>query len=609
MSDNHDWWQGRSNQSWQDDEWSNHYSDQRWFSSDWSQGHWDVESSWNHTPYFSRRSSWTTWSAPHSEHDWQERADSGRWWNTPKGRFWGDTLDEAVEWAVKQGWITTDKAFCQWWSSQNEAIPESLDEGTEEPIPDLEPINASGEGDRPSSSVGSSEKVRYGKDSIPEFDGSTTMREYRRRVKLFESVTSISPQYRAGRLLERLSGLAWKAAETLDLESIKTENGVSVLLAHLDQELEPLEYMKTFQVLSHFFDHFKRQRGEQMSSYDTSFRIQCDKLREVGSPLEGTAQAWWFLQKAGISDDTRQKVVSAAGGVYDYLKLRQALVAIIPDVHKHADASKSADSSMNGPGPRKWQNAKKFHVAHRVNAVAEAGEDDGDEGGLEDGELSEAGQLEVEAEILMTHAARKRAEAEKGRGFSQSSKSRETPEERARRIEALKQKLPCSACKAAGVLAYGHWHSDEACPQRKGKPNETFVTSNLQNTSDSDGDSLEDAFAVKLTGTVDQKDLQVLMQTASLRKESQLLALSDTCCARSVAGEKWMIAHLTRLHHQQIPFWCHREHEPFRFGAGPRTYSKWAVVSPWSLSTSRRTSAAQRCGSVAVWFLMTCHFF
>ena len=232
MSDNYDWWQGRSNQSWQDDEWSNHYSDQRWFSSDWSQGHWDVESSWNHTPYSSRRSSWTTWSAPHSEHDRQERADSGRWWNTPKGRFWGDTLDEAVEWAVKQGWITTDKAFCQWWSSQNEAIPESLDEGTEEPIPDLEPIDASGEGDRPTSSVGSSEKVRYGKDSIPEFDGSTTMREYRRRVKLFESVTSISPQYRAGRLLERLSGLAWKAAETSDLESIKIENGVSVLLAH-----------------------------------------------------------------------------------------------------------------------------------------------------------------------------------------------------------------------------------------------------------------------------------------------------------------------------------------------------------------------------------------
>ena len=103
MSDNHDWWQGRSNQSWQDDEWSSHYSDQRWFSSDWSQGHWDVESSWNHTPYFSRRSSWTTWSVPHSEHDWQEKADSGRWWNTPKGRCWGDTLDEAVEWAVKHG--------------------------------------------------------------------------------------------------------------------------------------------------------------------------------------------------------------------------------------------------------------------------------------------------------------------------------------------------------------------------------------------------------------------------------------------------------------------------------------------------------------------------
>lgn len=64
-------------------------------------------------------------------------------------------------------------------------------------------------------------KVRYGKDSIPEFDGGGTMRDYRRRVKLFESVTSISPQFRAGRLLERLSGQAWKAAETLDIDAIR----------------------------------------------------------------------------------------------------------------------------------------------------------------------------------------------------------------------------------------------------------------------------------------------------------------------------------------------------------------------------------------------------
>ena len=71
-----------------------------------------------------------------------------------------------------------------------------------------------------------------------------------------------------------------------------------------------------------------------MTTFDTSFRIQCEKLREVGSPLEGTAKAWWFLQKANISDEVRQKVVSAAGGTYEYTRLRQALVAVVPDVNR-----------------------------------------------------------------------------------------------------------------------------------------------------------------------------------------------------------------------------------------------------------------------------------
>lgn len=71
-------------------------------------------------------------------------------------------------------------------------------------------------------------------------------------------------------------------------------------------------------------------------------------------------------------------------------------------------------------------------------------------------------KLEQEAEVLLTHAARKRAEVTKNRGFAK----KESDEERSARIKEMKERMPCAACKAAGVIAYGHWHSDPSCPQK-----------------------------------------------------------------------------------------------------------------------------------------------
>ena len=60
-----------------------------------------------------------------------------------------------------------------------------------------------------------------GKEYVPEFDGKfSTMREYQRRVRLYESTTAIDDKmYQAGRLVERMTGDAWKATETLHLQA------------------------------------------------------------------------------------------------------------------------------------------------------------------------------------------------------------------------------------------------------------------------------------------------------------------------------------------------------------------------------------------------------
>lgn len=108
----------------------------------------------------------------------------------------------------------------------------------------------------------------------------------------------------------------------------------------------------------------------------------------------------------------------------------------------------------------------------------------------------------------------------------------------------MKKKLSCSACKAAGKIVFGHWHSDDVCPQKGAKrSNSTFVTA-ADEDDDSEEDEIAEAFQVQLTGSLEGREASVLMQSKTMRHETANLALSDTCCARSVAGEGWMRKHM-----------------------------------------------------------------
>lgn len=135
-----------------------------------------------------------------------------------------------------------------------------------------------------------------GKEVVPSFDGEGPLREYRRRVDLFVATTGIDEEYRGGRLMEKLEGRAWLATQTMDVKKLRCANGVNHLLNHLQQELEPVEHLQTFQVLHEFFHSFKRSKGEEFVSFDTRFRGMLQKLDEIGAPLDGLVRSYWFLK-------------------------------------------------------------------------------------------------------------------------------------------------------------------------------------------------------------------------------------------------------------------------------------------------------------------------
>ena len=253
---------------------------------------------------------------------------------------------------------------------------------------------------------------RAGKDFIPEYDGSGPMREYQRRVKLFEMSTGIDPSYRAQKLMEKLTGNAWLATESIPLESLKHPEGVSRLLDHLWKELEPLEFLRTFQTLADFYKGFRRAKGQEFVAYDMEFRRHGQRLEEIGAGISGVTRAYWFLEKAGLSPELRKQVVAAAGGQCDYAKLRTAVMAIVPQVNKEEESH--GNSQQHGSsGNRQWRKAAKVHATTQ--------DEEGEEAEYDNATVSEdmvPELLEEELQVLLTQAAKKRAQVEKARGFN-----------------------------------------------------------------------------------------------------------------------------------------------------------------------------------------------
>ncbi|CAE8713408.1 unnamed protein product [Polarella glacialis] len=397
-----------------------------------------------------------------------------------------------------------------------------------------------------------------GKDHVPEFDGETPMRLYVRKVQIFQYNTTIDEEYQGGKLLERLTGKAATAAEMIDVGELRHQLGVQRLLAHLWEELEPLEYMRVGNTLSGFYEDFYRKRGEEFIQYDTKFRGQMQLLKEIDCELTGTAKAFWYLKKANIGPDLKRLVMSGAGNVFDYPKLRQSITALIPKVK---DINEDTKKEKDGPGYfdkkpfKKKFNNKRSHGVNEVEHDEPPPADDEDDEASDDTE-SEIGQLEHEAEILMTQASKKRAEADKARGFSKI----EDPAARSKRIVEMKSRMPCSACKSKGKMVYGHWHEDEACPYRKKKAaNQTNMT-----TREEEGDSDEEDSLHERSFLVQNVTFETHSAQQKLVAESSGLALADSCCARTAAGLEWTLRRLKLLDDLQMPYVTVEEREPYR---------------------------------------------
>jgi hypothetical protein len=324
---------------------------------------------------------------------------------------------------------------------------------------------------------------------VPKYDGKTALRKYFRKLTLYEMNTNTPASKRAGKLIEEFTDAAWDAVETVDIGMFETEDGVERLKKHLVDELEPLEFTKIAELMQEFFDDFHRAGSQEATAYDTAFRAVYGRLKEVGCELPPLVKAYFFLKKANLDKDTRRAVLVGAGNSYEYERLRASLCAIVLKNSHHV----ARDEGTRGRFGRFQKGAQGVHLANDDGGGAEPEQTGGSSVGG-DSALSELGEMEAEAQVLATQAKAKRAEVDKARGWSKGA----NPD----RLKELKAKLPCTRCKGAGKIVYGHWKDDEECPERRKEAHGAHVTSSEKVSSSARaGSFLTEAVLVMALGT------------------------------------------------------------------------------------------------------------
>ena len=243
-------------------------------------------------------------------------------------------------------------------------------------------------------------------------------------------------------------------------------------------------------------------------------------------------------------------LLASVGNTYSLARLQQAAV-----IHDRGHC-KPWEGGGNGKGRRP-------HTAHYMEADDSygSGEDDFDPEEDDDGVPEEV----AVAYATYQTAKQKYKDNQKSRGYSGGQGDRgealqipKAGDKSNDKIRMMKAKSFCSGCGRRG-----HWHKDPECPHNQGQH---------QKGADKSRPS-EIGFCNLLPAEV----------YAVRHADGGLVGITDTACARTVAGTQWLQEYTDKLAAMGTKPELRRECEAYRFGTGKVYYSSFFVVLAFEL--------------------------
>ncbi|CAE7504439.1 RE2 [Symbiodinium natans] len=364
--------------------------------------------------------------------------------------------------------------------------------------------------------------------NVPSFTGEDiedlggSARSYLRQVEAWRRMTYLSTSQQGLVLYQNLGGKAWIAAEELSVKTLASDKGVDYLIAWINARFLDLEVARIGRAFSDFFRRLRRKPNQTIREYNTEYDRLHARLREVGCSLPEECAAWLYLDRMQLEEAQELNLLASVGNCYSLHRLQQAAV-------------------LHDRGQRKpWEGnrPRKPHSAH-ITDNADGGL--GDDGSRSGSELEDGVPEDVAIAYATYQSAKEKyKEQTKARGYQgdrgEKSKQKGGDMSHEEKVKLMKSRSFCSSCGKKG-----HWHRDPECPNHG-----------------------RGVFALKYEGT-------------------GLVGITDTACAKSVAGTSWLQAYSDQIEKIHKKPELVRESEAFRFGTGKIHHSSFHVVISFKL--------------------------
>ena len=385
--------------------------------------------------------------------------------------------------------------------------------------------------------------------TIPSFNGEddgedvgTTARSYLRQVEAWRRMTRLPAEQQGLVLYQNLSGRAWVAAEELSVDKLSARNGVQYLIKWISGRYLDLEITRIGKAFSEFFRKLRRKAGQSIREYNAEYDRLHARLREVGCSLPEDCAAWLYVDRLQLEEAAELNLLASVGNVYSLHRLQKAAVI--------------QDRGLRKPWEGANTRSKKAHHAHLTGHEETNSTDSEADNDEDDGIPEEVAQ----AYVTYQSAKQRYKDQQKSRGYVGDPGKNGGPEGRDEKLKLMKARSFCSGCGRRG-----HWHRDAECPKNKPGSMSGVTKPDVKEVSMCNILPAE-IYATKYEGTA-------------------LLGITDTACARTVAGTQWLQQYTDSLARVGGKPQLHKECEAYRFGTGKVHYSTFYVVLGFELGS------------------------
>ena len=392
--------------------------------------------------------------------------------------------------------------------------------------------------------------------AVPVFTGEdsddigNSARSYLRQIEAWRRMTFLPASQQGLVLYQNLAGKAWIAAEELSVPRLASDGGVGYFVAWINDRFLDLEVARIGKAFSDFFRRLKRRQGQTIREYNSEYDRLHARLREVGCSIPQECAAWLYIDRLQLDEAQELNLLASVGNEYNLHRLQQAAV-------------------LHDRGHRKpWEGnrSRKPYTAHLAGGVEDGGSEAEDHYGEDTIELEDGVPEDVAVAYATYQSAKDRYKDQaKARGFQgdrPGGTAKDGPKKgdlsREDKVKLMKSRSYCGSCGKKG-----HWHRDPECP----------------NYSTSAQGASRAAKEVEMCH-------HVPAEVYSLRHDGPLLlGITDTACAKAVAGTMWLQQYSDALKEINLVPDLIREAEAFRFGTGKVHHSSFHVVICFNLGS------------------------